>query len=426
MSVDSIPCFELRARELNVDQHLPLLRAKGWTSFGTFAFASDYIPGVGDPSTFTTDVIIPLFGDADHVDKVSLRRLFFESFSLVARDMQRRVEGMDSDKPRAVPNPERNSRRERAQARLKGLKLEGELEPSHFLQDLCFELWDTNSVRYVPWESCSKRDAEMDGIKTLRAWKPDVNGIVREQETQEPQQADLKSDLLLSYALRRRGIALEMADVCSFETHEALIELLLSSLLRPAPGGYSKITIEQLHRADREVWRYLALSCRGGIRRGADGLRPLDSAIPLALLDPTVRMFLHPLPSSGSAPKSGQIQENTAGSGQKRRADNLAAENKRLRAELAAASQGGGGKGGGKQKGKKQKGRGTSADQFRPKMPAGLIGKSYRTSDGNPICFSFNLPCGCSGAQPGGTCSKGAHVCAEPGCSAKHSLTQHA
>ena len=178
--------------------------------------------------------------------------------------------------------------------------------------------------------------------------------------------------------------------------------------------------------ADREVWRYLALSCRGGIRRGADGLRPLDSAIPLALLDPTVRMFLHPLPGSGSAPKSGQTQENAPGSGQKRRADNLAAENKRLRAELAAASQGGGGKGGGKQKGKKQKGRGTSADQFRPKMPAGLIGKSYRTSDGNPICFSFNLPCGCSGAQPGGTCSKGAHVCAEPGCSANHSLQQHA
>ena len=78
----------------------------------------------------------------------------------------------------------------------------------------------------------------------------------------EPERADLRSDPLLSYALRRMGIALEIADVCAFEVREQLIEFLLSSYLRPSLAGYSNISIEQLHCADREVWRYLAISCR--------------------------------------------------------------------------------------------------------------------------------------------------------------------
>ena len=58
----------------------------------------------------------------------------------------------------------------------------------------------------------------------------------------DPEGADLRSDLLLSYALGRKGIALEMAYVCAFEAHEQLIELLLSLYLRPSPTGYSNIS----------------------------------------------------------------------------------------------------------------------------------------------------------------------------------------
>ena len=41
------------------------------------------------------------------------------------------------------------------------------------------------------------------------------------------------------------------------------------------------------------------------------------------------------------------------------------------------------------------------------------------------LCWAFNLPNGCSAAKPGETCSKGLHVCAEPGCFKHHSLQQH-
>jgi hypothetical protein len=191
------------------------------------------------------------------------------------------------------------------------------------------------------------------------------------------------------------------------------------------------VTVEQLNRTDREVWRFLALACRQGVRRGPDGARPLDVQLPLALVDPTVRMHLLPLPSGSGAGRGGAAAPDTGASASKRRADSLAAENKRLRSELAAsrASGPGGGKGAGTNKGKaKGKGRGfsgLSSDQYRPKMPAGLIGKAYRAPNGDNICFSFNLPGGCSGAPPGSKCTPGAHVCAEPGCGQAHSLTEH-
>ena len=91
-----------------------------------------------------------------------------------------------------------------------------------------------------------------------------------------------------------------------------------------------------------------------------------------------------------------------------------AAQNGATDQTLTGAGGGGGGKGGGK------KGKGRS-----PKVPSGLVGKNFQTTQGEPICFAYNLPNGCNQAKAGGRCPRGLHVCAEPGCSSNHSLQQH-
>ena len=236
-----------------------------------------------------------------------------------------------------VPDAERELRRQRVENRLGGLSIVGEMEPSFHLQDLAYALYDGNLVRYIPWESCSKRDSELQGNKVLKQWRPDSSGFVREVATQEPSKVDLRSDLLLSFALRRRGVALEMADVCSYETHEQLSELLLGSLLKTPLQGFGRVTLEQLHRADAEVWKFLASKCRAGVRRGPDGVRPIDRWMPTALVDIDVRTHLYTLPASsgggGGSNKQGGAPQASNDNSHKRHADSLDAENKRLNSQ---------------------------------------------------------------------------------------------
>ena len=186
MSVDSRVCFEERVNELELGAHFARMTELGWTTHGRFAFSSDYVPGSGDSSQFVSDVVIPVLGRADHVDKALLRRLFFDSYTLSVNELRRRLERTSDNAPLPVPDVEREQRRKKVQTRLAGLTLEGELEPSHKLQDLAFNWWDKNRVQYIAWEACTKREQESTGQTVLRQWRADpVTGIVRETETAE-------------------------------------------------------------------------------------------------------------------------------------------------------------------------------------------------------------------------------------------------
>ena len=50
------------------------------------------------------------------------------------------------------------------------------------------------------------------------------------------------------------------------------------------------------------------------------------------------------------------------------------------------------------------------------KMPLALRGLHYKTKDGHPICFSYNL----GNCAANGDCDKGKHVCMKPFCYGNH------
>ena len=84
-----------------------------------------------------------------------------------------------------------------------------------------------------------------------------------------------------------------------------------------------------------------------------------------------------------------------------------------LRADRAAFTRKGKGAGKGKKGG------------ARLRVPKELIGKWSQNKDGERLCWAYNMQCGCTDAAPGGSCPRGLHLCAEPGCLQPHSLQEH-
>ena len=172
---------------------------------------------------------------------------------------------------------------------------------------------------------------------------------------------------------------------------------IANAFKRRALAGYTPVSVHQILRADRAAFLFMSEKMNT-LKRSARALR-LDVLLPSILNQPTVAFHL--LPLAGSANKASSSTKTPA------------TERKRSRTPTRHQP-----KNKGRGKGKPKKGRG-------PNVPSALIGKALETQQKKRLCWAFNLPNGCSAAKPGETCSKGLHVCAEPGCFKHHSLQQH-
>lgn len=422
---DSKQAFTQRLKELGMAELDNKFQEKEWDSFSVLAFATDYVPGSSPPELFIAEIVQPLVGDdavAINKWKPLLKRLFVEAYTMAAHDIQSRTDGhADPDDPKRMPNAEREHRLRLLGDKLSGLTLSGELQPSYHLIDLCANMFDSGVVSYIGWEKCAKRDCEIRGVKTEKVWKPDSEGRIRETTSSTPVSADLGSDLQLKYALQRRGLALEVAAVCDYQVHSLWVEILFDSLLGTPPPGYAKVSLNQLKRADEEVWRRIALECRDGLKWTVQEHPPFERALKKVIFDPAVRLLLMPLPSlSASSVVKNESHEPTdkLSRGQKRRIRELEDENARLRQAARAGGRPGPSTGGGKGKSKAQ-GKGGSKGNFKL-----MADKMKNLPNGEPICFNFNIR-GCPDAAAGARCNRGWHLCAEPGCQQKHAMINH-
>ncbi|CAJ1459680.1 unnamed protein product, partial [Effrenium voratum] len=104
--VDSAPVFAARCRAVGLTaEAVTKLAEKGWNTYATFAFCVPSLPGSSEAAEtlFVTRVIEPVLGDPDHADGPKLRRLAFESFTMNAADLKRRVESNEGDAPKKLP-----------------------------------------------------------------------------------------------------------------------------------------------------------------------------------------------------------------------------------------------------------------------------------------------------------------------------------
>lgn len=407
--LDSEAVFKNRAAEIGLSEvYIRRLGVLGWNTYGKLAFASNYQPGQLDEA--------PLIKLAEEITLTSpppvedlplIRRLVFESYTLAAADLKARVERKDEDTPRKLAQAERASRHQSQVARLTGLDLSGEMEPSHSLIDLVFQMSEDNQLRYVRWEQCTKRDQELMGLKTDPTWKPDSAGVIREVKVMEEVKADISSDLMLKYALQRRSLAFDQARLIDYDKFERWSQILLEAYTAPPSSGFRKVSIEQVHHADMELFKVLMKETRSGIRVSG-GVAPLEGSLAKALVAPEIRLHLQPLQGS-SATSSKRRLEDEAPEAPRKREAGQADNNERLRRQIENLQ-------GQIKNMKKGKGKGMSKSAksgSSVKMPAELVGQSAMNAAGEPICFSFNCG-GCNKAANGQRCSR-AGMCAANG-----------
>jgi len=182
-----------------------------------------------DEATFRTRVLAPLFdlgeGAPEPALSAGVRRLWFEAHSIMIQDLRRRIDRTDDEPPRRIPAVEREERKSELATRLgEAFRMEGELEPANFLIDRYVQLAEDGQLEWVPWEECPKREQELQQGRGRKRWMADASGVIKEKEVPADTRADVSTALRIQWAMKRRGLALDIAGLLYFSVHEELVD----------------------------------------------------------------------------------------------------------------------------------------------------------------------------------------------------------
>ena len=354
------------------------LKGSNILTFAGLAFACGTPQNPPSDENFK-DFATSLFGAEPSIGEISiLRRIHFEASTLMVAHVKSQVsqDASGSDAVRKIPAPEKQQRLQDQKARLGGFTIEGETEPSYALIDLVNSMVDNNCVLWIPPSKCGKRESE---IQMNTKDKPQTlvleNQTVKVSAPVVEQNIDTSSEMTFQWCMQRRGIALDQSRLVDWANHQIWLQQLLTTLAKDPPEGYSKVRIEQVIKADRELFTIMSNEIKGSLRPTPAGKMPMDEALKLLRVDPRVTMHLLPLPKSRAS------------------ADKRAIEDPDPKVKKAPRP-------------KKPPTKKASA-----LCPDELKGHHQRDESNNNICWAFNLASGCKEKTQGNKCKKGVHKC---------------
>ena len=396
MALDSKVAFQQRAGQIGLQvMEIDALELAGVDTFAKYAFCSPYQPGQGDEKPLV-DFLQETLGQLPGGESLAkFRRLFFESHALCFQDLKQKVERTETSETRVLPLAEKVERVNLVKAKLPGLLITQQLEPSHQLIDKAVQQWEENSLKYIDLTSCTSREQEILAEKSTQSLTFDSSGNIKVTKKQELSQCSLTGDLRLRTAMQRRALAYEMAGIASFLVLEKWANLLFEKLQQEPPQGFRYVNHDQLLRADKALWLRIAEETRAQVQ--GNGLRkPVDEAIEKWSLHPEIQYHIMPMPSTGaaaSAPKSQHSASTTTPKQVTKDVDNKSPK----------------GKGKGKQKGKIS------------------IPEDCEIKFGDPpkpICMKYNIGICRGNVKAGKRCQYGFHVCWKKQCHKSHSAVE--
>lgn len=201
--VDSTAVFAGRARAIGLPQQvIDEMTNRGMTTIATFAYGTTYVPGAADDTPLREQIIVPLLGNPNHILAPTLRRLFFECFTLMAAELKSRVEKNPEENVRKLAEPERRERFRQLQSQISTFVIREHWEPAHCLVDLYVDMMEKNVLSYVPWEKCVSRLSELAGIRKDLSWKTSSKSDKDKEEGRwQLDAADYTSDFKLYQTL---------------------------------------------------------------------------------------------------------------------------------------------------------------------------------------------------------------------------------
>ena len=161
--IDSEASLKQRCRHIEGDDALfEALTANGVKTLRQLAFA------LGSPQTphsdeSLKDLTAKVYRCADGVQPTvgqiaNVRMLIFEASTLVVAQLRAQATADDTDlSGRKLPHVEKQARLSSQKARLPGLLMKGELQPSYALVDACSLMAESNSISWINPSRCTKR-----------------------------------------------------------------------------------------------------------------------------------------------------------------------------------------------------------------------------------------------------------------------------
>ena len=371
--VESTYHFKSRCTEVGLSREtLRAFADHGIDTLSKLAYSCGQ-PGSPLPQTEFDDFVANLIPSALLGEKGSVKRLLFESQALLLNDLREQVTQPDKWSTKDVPTVERQKRMEAVKASIPGVVVEGPLEPSHGLLNAACRMEREGQPRYIAPEQCGTRMYEIQNVKAQSKVLSLEEGKLAISEEKGLPEVACGSALLLQEALKRRGVALQFAGVASFLAHEKYIQKLFAHMGREPPPGHARTSVHQLLTADKHVWTKM-IEDEVSAKRGPDGRYPVDDALLPALQSYDVTVCLLPREAA---------REN-----KKRPPPKKFAQDRDPKIPKGDPSKG--------------KGKHSVPEAIRK------LGGHAQTPDKKRICFSRNLPCGCT-LDP---CPRGLHVCA--------------
>jgi hypothetical protein len=397
--LDSQSVFTVRLAALGIDQaQITTLVNAGVNSMARLAYICSIQPGVADDTPFFQALSSALGlaspNDIPVGDRAAYRRAWFESSTVAIAEIRSKVESTQDDLPKRMPKEERNNRHRQQQQRLGGIKIEGAVEPSHGLLDAVWAMREDDTLRYLNLEVCTSRSQEVLGIKkeTFVRAEPSTGNLKQVTKDINPT-ADLTTEYRVKLAFTRRALAFDSCELCTFSIMEELHDYLYGLVMKEGLESHQPISVQQIIKADRQLWIRLIELTREGIAPDSTGKKPIETYLPLARMDPLFNALLQPLPKSHTSFD---------------KAMNMRPFHDH---PYQANGKAGRGKKGGKGKGKGLKGKGRGAGS----IPEELKGLRSQTGSGYPYCWGYNMAVGCPLANKGGYCHRGFHGCMKCG-----------
>ena len=388
--VDSEAAFEQRLGEVIQDaaSRVAILN-QGIKSFSSLAFSS------GTPQSPPSDDAFRTFADSvlpagyNMATFSSFRRLHFEAATLVVAQLKQKVTGDGDEGKQKLPTVEKQARLADQRRRLSGLDIEGELQPSYALIDAVNGMIESSSVLWIAPSKATSRDQEIQhGAKNLPSVVQLEQHTLKLSTPEASIEADCSTTIQLQWCLQRRALALDQVRLSSWDCQNKWINQLLTILNTPSPPGHSRISLEQLIKADKQLWTEVSKVFTGAVVAATGTtVPPFDEHIMRLRHDPRVTMYLLPLPSFAKEGKAVSVANASQGAGAPKAAPKTQPKKKFKATKKAERNK-----------------------------PDALSGMETVTKEGQNVCWSFNLESGCQAALVPGSkiakCAKGLHVCA--------------
>jgi len=106
---------------------------------------------------------------------------------------------------------------------------------------------------------------------------------------------DASTELHWQWAMMRRGIAFDQCGLIKWDTHQKWAQQLLALVSRDAPSGYNRVTLEQLGRADCELFTIMSQELQLANTKLTDVPPPMDVQLDAFRTDPRIQLHLLPM-----------------------------------------------------------------------------------------------------------------------------------